>query len=163
MPIDRLDDLDLRILSVLQTDCALSNVDLAERVHTSPPTCLRRVKRLRDSGVIKRQIAIIDHEKLGETLTAIIEVTLDRQTEEDHETFKTYICGEHPITQCYRVSPGPDFIVIAHVANMAAYDRFARRLFTSASNIRNVRTFFSTCQYKFEASAPVQLSLESAQ
>ncbi|MFM0076248.1 Lrp/AsnC family transcriptional regulator [Paraburkholderia sediminicola] len=136
--------------------CAMTSLELAERAHTSPPTCLRRVNRLRDSGVIKREIAILDHSKLGPTLTAIIEVSLDRQTAEDHQRFESYICAEPAVTQCYRVSPGPDFIAVADVMDMAAYDELARRLFTSSSNVRNVRTFFSTHCAKFEANAPVR-------
>ncbi|WGS52107.1 Lrp/AsnC family transcriptional regulator [Paraburkholderia sp. D15] len=151
-----LDDLDLRILGILQTDASLSNIELAERALTSPPTCLRRVVRLREAGVIQRQIAILDHAKIGSMLTAIIEVSLDRQTAEDHAAFEAYICAEPAVTQCYRVSPGPDFMVVADVTTMAAYDELARRLFTSSSNIRNVRTFFSTHRAKFEANAPVR-------
>lgn len=159
MPGVTLDELDLRILGILQTDCSLSNIELAERTHTSPPTCLRRVNRLRESGVIRREIAILDHHKVGTTLTAIIEVSLDRQAAEDHERFEAYICAEPAVTQCYRVSPGPDFVVLADVVDMAAYDELARRLFTSSSNIRNVRTFFSTHRAKFEANAPVRLGV----
>jgi Lrp/AsnC family leucine-responsive transcriptional regulator len=59
------------------------------------------------------------------------------------------------VTQCYRVSPGPDFLVVAEVAGMPEYDELARRLFKASSNIRNVRTFFSTHRAKFEANAPV--------
>jgi len=66
------------------------------------------VNRLRGSGVIQREIAILDHSNLGPTLTAIIEVSLDRQTAEDHQRFESYICAEPAVTQCYRVSPGPD-------------------------------------------------------
>lgn len=152
-----LDELDLRILGVLQTDASLSNLELAARVHASPPTCLRRVRNLKEAGVIQRQIAILDQAKLGTTLIAIIEVTLDRQTAEDFAAFETYICAEPNVTQCYRVSPGPDFVVVADVTDMSEYDELARRLFRSSSNIRNVRTFFSTHRAKFEANAPVRL------
>ncbi|MFK0375176.1 Lrp/AsnC family transcriptional regulator [Pandoraea sp. NPDC090278] len=150
-----LDDLDLRILGALQTDASISNLELSRRVHASAPTCLRRVRALREAGVIARQIAIVDAAKLGPTLTAVVEVSLDRQTAEDYDTFETYICDEPAVTQCYRVSPGPDFVVIAEIRDMAAYDELARRLFKSSANIRNVRTFFSTRCAKFEANAPV--------
>lgn len=155
MPGTFLDELDLRILRILQADSAISNTDLAERVHASAPTCLRRVRRLRESGVIQRQIAVLDPRQTGTPLTAIIEISLDRQTAEDHDAFEAYICAEAAVTQCYRVSPGPDFIVTVEMADMAAYDAFARRLFAGASNVRNVRTFFSTHRAKFEANAPV--------
>lgn len=153
-----LDELDLRLLRALQTDASLSNLALAKRAHASPPTCLRRVRRLRELGVIQREIAILDASALGPTLTAIVEIGLDRQTAEDHAAFETYICAEPSVTQCYRVSPGPDFVVVAELVDMDAYDALARRLFTHASNIRNVRTFFSTHCAKFEANAPVQIA-----
>lgn len=150
-----LDDLDLRILCALQLDASISNLELSRRVHASAPTCLRRVRALREAGVIARQIAIVNAAKLGPTLTAVVEVGLDRQTAEDYDAFEAFICDEPAVTQCYRVSPGPDFVVIAEVRDMAAYDELARRLFKSSANIRNVRTFFSTRRAKFEANAPV--------
>lgn len=150
-----LDDLDCRILRALQTDASLSNAALAERVFASAPTTMRRVRRLRETGVIAREIAVLDAEKLGGALIAIIEVTLDRQTAEDCAAFEAQVCAEPGVTQCYRVSPGPDFVVIVELADMGAYDAFARRLFTGAGNVRNVRTFFSTHRAKFEANAPI--------
>lgn len=155
MPGIYLDDLDLRILEMLQKDSSISNIELAARAHASPPTCLRRVSKLKEAGVIQREVAILDYSKIGSTLTAIIEVSLDRQAAEDLDSFEAYICAEAVVTQCYRVSPGPDFLVVAEVAGMPEYDELARRLFKASSNIRNVRTFFSTHRAKFEANAPV--------
>ena len=152
-----LDDLDLRILAILQTDSSVSNLELAGRVHASPPTCLRRVRNLKEAGVIARQIVVLDHAKIGTTLIAFVEVSLDRQAAEDLDAFETYICAEPAVTQCYRVSPGPDFIVVAEVADMPEYDELARRLFRASSNIRNVRSFFSTHRAKFEANARIRL------
>ncbi|RKP45996.1 Lrp/AsnC family transcriptional regulator [Trinickia fusca] len=151
-----LDELDLRILRVLQYDSSISNAELAERVLASAPTCMRRVRRLKEAGVIQREIALVDHRKVGMSVTAIIEVSLDRQAAEDFEAFEGYICAESAVTQCYRVSPGPDFVVMADLSDMSAYDEFARRLFTNSSNVRNVRTFFSTHRAKFEANAPIE-------
>ena len=78
-----LDATDLHLLDQLQNDASLSNLELAALVHISPPTCLRRVKRLRDAGLIERQIALLSVDKLqqmaGYGLCAIVEITLDRQ------------------------------------------------------------------------------------
>lgn len=158
MPGVFLDDLDLRILRVLQEDSSVTNIALAARVHASAPTCLRRVRAMKESGIIAREIAVLDRAKLGPTLTAVVEVSLDRQTAEDFDAFETFICAEPAVTQCYRVSPGPDFVVIAEVVDMPEYDELARRLFKGSSNIRNVRTFFSTRRAKFEANAPIRLT-----
>src|SRR6185437_1125111 len=104
-----LDDLDKRILDALQDDASLSNLDLASKVHATAPTCMRRVKRLTDAGVIARRVALLAPEKLGAALTAVVEITLDHQGAEKQEEFEALIAREPAIQQCYRVSPGPDF------------------------------------------------------
>lgn len=145
-----LDELDLRILEQMQADSSLTNQDLAQRVHASAPTCLRRVRRLVDEGVIEKQVAIVNPGKVGSTLTAIIEITLDVQTADRMHAFEADMAKEPVVLQCYRVSPGPDFIVIAQVADMPAYHAMAHRTFTSQANVRNVRSFFSIHRSKFE-------------
>lgn len=149
------DDLDLRILAQLQTDNTLSNQALAQRVHTSPPTCLRRVERLVREGFIERQAAVLNPARLGHGLTAIVEVTLDQQTAEAFTAFEQSIADATEIQQCYRVSAGPDFVLIVRVHDMQAYHALAHRLFTHQRAIRNVRTFFSTHCSKFETKIPL--------
>lgn len=150
-----LDELDLRILEQLQNDASISNQELALRVHASPPTCLRRVRRLSEQGVIRRQVALLDPKQLGPSLTAIVEITLDRQGEEYLQQFERLMAPEAAVTQCYRVSTGVDFIVILQVSDMTAYHKLAHALFTSQANIRNIRSFFSIHQAKFETRVPL--------
>lgn len=145
-----LDELDLRILAVLQEDASLRNQALALRVHASPPTCLRRVRRLREAGVIQGVAALLAPEKVGRALTAIVEVTLDVQTSERLEAFERRMADDAAILQCYRVSGGPDFVVIILAADMPAYYDIVRRVFTADANVRNVRTFFSVHRSKFD-------------
>lgn len=145
-----LDDLDRRILNQLQRDSSLTNQELAARVHASPPTCLRRVRRLVETGVIVRQVALLDPAKLGSSLTAIVEVTLDVQAAEQMAAFEDAMQAEPAVLQCYRVSTGPDFVVIAQVADMPAYHAMVHRAFTAQANVRNVRTFFSVNRSKFD-------------
>ncbi len=149
MTLDAIDDLDRRILEQLQHDASLTNQALALRVHASPPTCLRRVRRLTALGIIAKQVAILDPSKLGSTLTAIIEVSLDIQSAENLQVFEETVLSEPAILQCYRVSTGPDFVLIAHVVDMPAYHALVKRALTAAANVRNVRTFFSVHCSKF--------------
>jgi Lrp/AsnC family transcriptional regulator, leucine-responsive regulatory protein len=146
----QLDELDRRILNALQTDASQTNNELAANVHASPPTCLRRVKRLTDAGVIQRQVAIVSPEKVGAALTAIVEITLDHQAAERMDEFEALVANEPAVLQCYRVSPGPDFVLMVQVADMPAYHALAHRLFASHANVRNVRSFFSIHRSKFE-------------
>jgi Lrp/AsnC family leucine-responsive transcriptional regulator len=145
-----LDDLDRRILNVLQIDASHTNAELAELVHVSQPTCLRRVKQLIENGVIERQVAIVAPEQVGARLTAIVEITLDVQAADRMQEFENVVAAEAAVLQCYRVSPGPDFVLIVQVADMPAYHALAHRLFTTHSNVRNVKAYFSTFRSKFE-------------
>ena len=145
-----LDELDRRILNALQADASKTNNELAALVHASPPTCLRRVKRMVDAGIIERQVAIVAPDKVGASLTAVVEITLDHQAAERMQEFEALVAGEPAVLQCYRVSPGPDFILIVQVADMPAYHALAHRLFASHANVRNVRSFFSIHRSKFE-------------
>ncbi len=145
-----LDDLDRRILNALQTDASQTNNELAASVHASPPTCLRRVKRLVDTGIIQRQVAIVAPEKVGPALTAIVEITLDHQGAERMDEFEALAANEAAVLQCYRVSPGPDFVLVVQVVDMPAYHALAHRLFAAHANVRNVRSFFSIHRSKFE-------------
>ncbi len=150
--IIELDATDLRILEQLQRDASQTNQSLAAAVHTSPATCLRRVKRLMDTGVIERQVALLSPAKLGAGLTAIVEVTLDRQGAEHLATFEARAVADEAVRQCYRVSPGPDFLLILQVRDMPGYHALVQRLFTQDANVRNVKAFFSVSRAKFEPS-----------
>lgn len=146
----QLDELDRRILNVLQLDASHTNAELAELVHISPPTCLRRVKQLTADGVIERQVAIVDPEKVGVRLTAIVEITLDVQAAERMDEFEQHVSEEACVLQCYRVAPGPDFVLVVQVADMPDYHALAHRLFATHKNVRNVKAYFSTFRSKFE-------------
>jgi Lrp/AsnC family leucine-responsive transcriptional regulator len=145
-----LDELDRRILNALQTDASHTNAELAELVHVSPPTCLRRVKLLTESGVIERQVALVSPEKVGARLTAIVEITLDVQAAERMEEFEKLVAAEAAVLQCYRVAPGPDFVLVVQVVDMPAYHALAHRLFATHANVRNVKAYFSTFRSKYE-------------
>jgi len=151
-----MDATDLRILDVLQRDASLSNQDLAAAVHTSPATCLRRVKRLTDAGVIERRVAILSPQKLGAVaLTAFAEVSLDAQGAEHLQAFEARAVAELEVQQCYRVAPGPDLILVLQLPDMAAYHALVQRLFTQDANVRNVKTFFSVHRAKYETRVPL--------
>ena len=145
-----LDELDRRILNALQIDASQTNNELAREVHVSAPTCLRRVKHLTQSGVIERQVAIVAPHMVGARLTAIVEITLDVQAAERLDEFERHVALDAAVLQCYRVSPGPDFVLIVQVADMPAYHALAHRLFAAHTNVRNVKAYFSTFRSKFQ-------------
>ena len=145
-----LDAIDRRLLELLQADASKSNLELAATAHVSPATCLRRVKRLVETGVVARRVALLDIDRLGAGITALVELSLDRQGAEHLDRFEARAVAEPAVQQCYRVSPGPDFMLVVWAADMAAYHALAQRLFTEDANVRNVKSFFSVHRAKFE-------------
>jgi Lrp/AsnC family transcriptional regulator, leucine-responsive regulatory protein len=148
--VNDFDAIDLRLLDALQTDASLSNQDLAARIAVSPATCLRRVKRLVDAGIVERRVALLSPDKLGAGLSAIVEITLDRQGAEHLDAFEARAVQEAAVQQCWRVSPGPDFVLVVQLADMPAYQAFTQRLLTQDANVRNIKAFFSVKRAKFE-------------
>ena len=154
-----LDAINIQILRQLQRDASLGNQALAARVHTSAPTCLRRVRALTESGLIERQIAVLNPAALalqfGHGVSAIVEVTLERQHSEALQAFENRAVADASVQQCYRVSPGPDFILVVHCTNMPAFHDLTQRLFTADANVRNTKAFFSIKRSKFGAELPL--------
>lgn len=154
-----LDAIDWALLDQLQTDTTLTNQELAARVHVSPPTCLRRVKRLLEAGLVERQVAILHRDRLaplvGHGLEAVVEITLDRQDAQALDAFEARVAQDGAVQQCYRVSPGPDFILMVQAVDMPDYLSIAQRLFTRDGNVRNVKAFFAVKRSKFEPKVPL--------
>ncbi|WP_370530029.1 MULTISPECIES: Lrp/AsnC family transcriptional regulator [Ramlibacter] len=159
MILESLDSTDLALLDQLQQDAGLTNQELAARVHVSPPTCLRRVQRLVQAGFIERRVAILDRDKLvevlGHGLDAIVEVTLDRQDNASMEAFEARVAADEAVQQCYRVSPGPDFVLVIRAPDMPGYLALAQRLFTQDANVRNVKAYFAVRRAKFDPRVPL--------
>ena len=159
MELNELDAIDLQLLDSLQRDASLSNVALAEKVNVSPPTCLRRVKRLVDGGWIERQVALLNPDRLAATLghglTALVEVSLDKQGIEHMEAFEARAVAMDAVQQCWRVSPGPDFMLVVQARDMPHYLSFSQALFTQDANVRNVKAFFATKRAKFTTTWPL--------
>lgn len=154
-----LDAIDLRLLQLLQLDASRSNQALAALLQLSPPTCLRRVRRLQESGLIERQVAILQPQRLaaalGHGLQAIVEVSLDRQDSGSLDAFEQRAVAMDAVQQCWRVSSGPDFILVVAASDMPAYLELSRELFTSDANVRNVKSFFSVKRAKFSTAMPL--------
>ena len=154
-----LDAIDLRLLDALQRDASQTNQQLAADHHISPPTCLRRVQRLRAAGLIERQVAILSPDRLapvlGHGLQALVEVSLDRQDAAALDAFEARVIADDAVQQCWRVSPGPDFVLVVIARDMPGYQALAQRLFTADANVRNIKAFFAIKRAKFGSRLPV--------
>ena len=157
--ISALDAIDLQLLDRLQQDASQTNQALAGQLQVSPATCLRRTRRLHALGLIDRVVALVHPDRLaqlvGPGLQAIVEITLERQGAELLDAFEAHAVQDAAVQQCWRVSPGPDFVLVTHTRDMPQYLALAQRLFTSDANVRNVRAFFSTRRAKFDTRVPL--------
>jgi Lrp/AsnC family leucine-responsive transcriptional regulator len=96
---------------------------------------------------------------LGHGLQAVVEVSLDRQDAQSLESFESRVVQDDAVQQCYRVSPGPDFVLIVGARDMPDYLALAQRLFTQDANVRNVKAFFSLKRAKFQPRLPLPATL----
>jgi Lrp/AsnC family leucine-responsive transcriptional regulator len=157
-PADRvaLDTIDRKILALLQEDNQITNQDLAAKVGISPPPCHRRVKRLRETGVIHRDVSLIDPVKVGRSLIVFSSITLERQREDLLENFERKMARRPEVMQCYFVSGDADYLVVVSVSDMAHYNEFARRVFANEPNIRMFRSSFCLARVKYDTKIPLE-------
>jgi len=150
-----LDAIDRKILTILQRDNQITNLALAERVGLSPPPCLRRVRRLRELGVIEKDVALIDPIKVGQSIIAFVGVELDRQREDVLTSFERKVASEPSVQQCYFVSGEIDYLLVVTCPDMESYNAFARRVLANEHNIKRFRTSFCLSRVKYDTAIPL--------
>ena len=155
-PPAALDAIDRKILMLLQEDNQITNQDLASRVGISPPPCHRRVRRLRDEGIIQRDVSLVDPVKVGRSLIVFASITLERQREDLLENFERKMARCPEVMQCYFVSGDADYLVVVSVTDMDHYNEFARRIFANEPNIRMFRSSFCLSRVKYDTKIPVE-------
>jgi Lrp/AsnC family leucine-responsive transcriptional regulator len=149
-----LDDFDRRLLDALQQDSRRTGDQLAALVGLSPAACLRRAQRLRETGIIEREIAIVAPEAAGRRMTMVVQVTLEREQPATPDEFKRQMRRAPEVMQCYNVTGTTDFVLIVSVADMEAYEDFTRR-FLFEKHVRRFETMVVIERVKFETTVPV--------
>ena len=157
MPLDRL---DTQILNLLQEDASLPIRTLADRVHSSPATCQRRIAQLRASGVLLKEVAIVDRLRVGRPLTVFVSVELDKQNDALLRNFEKKMAAEGDVMACYEVSGEFDFLLIVNSPSMERYHAFTREVFSSNNNVRNFKSTFAMNCSKFETKIPLPVPRE---
>lgn len=152
-----LDKIDKKILNILQKNNQITNLELAEQVNLSSPPCFRRVKRLRDLGIICKDVALVDPVKVGHQLTVFVNVTLEKQREDLLTHFERKMLAEPEVMQCYFVSGEADYFLIIQVPDMNHYNDFARRVFANEANIKIFRSSFCLSRIKYDTSITLQI------
>ena len=135
-----LDHTDRRLLDLLQQDARRSLESLAREVSLSAPAVQRRIKRLRDSGVITREVVVVDPAAVGLPMTFIVIVELERERADQIDAFRRKASKEPLVQQCYYVTGEGDFVIIALARSMDDFEALTRRLFFDDRNVRRFRT-----------------------
>lgn len=151
----KLDRIDRSILNILQLDSRISNQDLAEQIGLSPPACLRRVRRLREEGVIVAEVALINPRMVGRYINIIVEVEMVRDQLDIYDAFKRKMDGAAEVTQCYQVTGEVDFLLMLMVEDMESYEAFTRKYLSTDSNLNKFRTLISLRRDKFSTAIPL--------
>ena len=127
MSLIELDDIDRRILTALQNNARISNVELARMVGLSPSPCLRRVKTLEDCGVIQRYVSLLDQGAVGFPVSVFVNVTLERQVESALEQFEAAIGQRPEVLECYLMTGDADYLLRVVTSDLASYERLDRK------------------------------------
>lgn len=151
----KLDNTDLRILTELQADGSLPNVELARRVHLSPSSCLNRVRALEASGVIDRYVAIANPAELGLDLNVFINISLRTQNKEALADFEQRISEHDEVMECYLMTGDSDYLIRVAVANIAALERFILEQLTPIPGIEKIRSSFALKQVRYKTALPL--------
>jgi DNA-binding Lrp family transcriptional regulator len=153
----KLDRIDRRILSDLQRDGRMTNVELAKRAGISAPPCLRRVRALEEAGYIKGYHADLDSKSLGYNVTIFASVGLSSQAEADLETFESTVAQWPEVRECHMLAGETDFLLKIVAADWDAYQHFVTTRLTAAKNVSHVKSALSIRSSKLEPGVPVNL------
>ena len=156
MSVSKFDQIDIHILRELQDDGRMTNVDLAQRVGLTAPPCLRRVRSLEESGVIRAYHAELDAAHLGFGITVFAMVSLRSQAESDLEAFESHIAALPEVRECYMLNGEIDFILKIVAKDLQSFQRFLTSRLTSAPNVSSVKTSLTIRRSKYVVGVPVE-------
>ena len=154
----KLDATDLRILAELQAHGALSNVELARRVHLSPSPCLARVKALEHNGVIDRYVALANAAALGLGLNVFISISLKEQSKAALAEFEQRIAEHDEVMECYLMTGDSDYLMRVALPDIAALEKFILEQHTPIPGIEKIRSSFALKQVRYKTALPLPVA-----
>ena len=149
-----LDSVDRRMLAVLQEDGRITNQDLSQKVGLSPTPCLRRLKRLEDTGVIQGYCATVDPKAYGLPFSVFVSVRLSQQTQEHIAEFEKAVEGWNEVTECYLMTGSQDYLLRVLTDGIEGYERFLKQKMTRLKCIQSVESNFALATVKKRIGLP---------
>ena len=148
----KLNNIDIRILRELQKNADQTNLALAEKVGLSAPACLKRVQRLKKSGIISRIIAVVSTEPLKRRLNMVVEIKMKSDHQALSREFINIVAAVPEVKQCYQVTGDVDFVLIVNIADIFEYEAFCDNVLHKHSNMHKFTTLVSMKCTKFDTS-----------
>ena len=152
-----LDDMDIKILKILQTDCTRAVADIGKEVGLSTTPCWRRIQKLEESGVVQRRVAVLNPFKVNAGVTVFIQIKTDQHNLDWLERFRTAVSDLPEVVEAYRMSGEIDYLLRVVVPDIAAYDAFYKRLI-SRLEISKVSSAFAMEQMKYTTALPLHFA-----
>ena len=156
MQISALDEIDRRILTALQENARITNVELAELVGISSSPCWRRVRELEQKGVISRYVTLIDPGSIGLPVSVFVQVSLERQVERALEEFEGAVADWPEVMECYLMTGDADYLLRVVVADLTAYHRFLVDHLTRVPGVASIKSSFALKQVKYRTALPLE-------
>jgi Lrp/AsnC family transcriptional regulator len=156
-----LDEMDVKILKILQEDCTKPVAEIGKAVGLSTTPCWRRIQKLEEAGVIRRRVALLDPKKVRAGVTVFVSITTNEHSIEWLERFHAVIVDFPEVVEFYRMSGEVDYLLRVVVPDIDAYDAFYKRLI-SKIQLANVSSAFAMEQIKFTTTLPLEFARAAA-
>jgi Lrp/AsnC family leucine-responsive transcriptional regulator len=155
MSISTLNEIDYKILKCLQGNARLTNVELSEHVNLSQSPCLRRVRNMETSGVIKKYVALVDQKSVGLSVSVFVSVRLEKQIERVLETFEEAVQNWPEVMECYLMTGDSDYLLRVVASDLAAYERFLMDKLTRVPGVASINSSFALKQVTYKTALPI--------
>jgi Lrp/AsnC family transcriptional regulator, leucine-responsive regulatory protein len=153
-----LDPVDLRLLNQLQSDARITNVALAESANLSPAPCLRRVRDLETSGVIRGYVTLLDPESVGLNVSVFIQVSLEKQVGSALRTFEETIGGYSEVMECYLMTGDSDYLLRVVAPDLKTLQSFIVDRLACIPGVANIRSSMALKEVKYKTALPIGLA-----
>ncbi len=151
-----IDQIDQRILEVLQQNGRMSNAELSENVNLSPSACHRRVQRLEDEGLIRGYVALVDTRKIGRPTTVFVEITLSGQADELLEAFERAVSRVPDVLECHLMAGSADYLLKVVAADTDDFARIHRRYLATLPGVQTMQSSFALRTVRQTTAIPVR-------
>lgn len=154
MTLSRLDSIDWNILSALQDNARIANVDLAEKVNLSPSPCLARVRVLEREGLIRRYVTLLDPAAVGLRVSVFVQVRLEKQVENSLNVFEKAIAARSEVMECYLMTGASDYLLRVVVSDLQEFQKFVTDV-SKIPGVGNIQSSVALKQVKYETALPL--------